>query len=210
MKISLRFYFIDILFCILGRISRPGSGGSVGGGDCYDVPRTPIPIATVINNCDNDILPSYDMPRSTPAPRCESADSYDVPRPLGPSALTPSSSLSSLTTDSMSGSNRSSLAPEYDVPKSRAPTASTPQIQHLQHLQQQATIPPPQHALHHHPLIPQQQLPQQNHQQQLQELQQVDFSSYVFIGLINILKCILVVKIVPRFNCQLYCQITRF
>lgn len=64
--------------------------------DSYDVPPQPAPVS--------------------PAPPCES---YDVPRPLMP-ALTPSSSLSSLTTDSLSaGSNRSSLAQEYDVPRPR-------------------------------------------------------------------------------------------
>lgn len=129
-------------FYNLGRMSRPSSGGSVGGGDCYDVPRTPVPVTTLTGSCGGDILQSYDMPRSTPVPHCDSGDSYDVPRPLGPSALTPSSSLSSLTTDSMSGSNRSSIAPEYDVPKSsRLPTTST--LQQIQPL-----LPP--HTLQQH------------------------------------------------------------
>ncbi|XP_075224579.1 serine_rich_CAS and FAT-like_CAS_C domain-containing protein p130CAS [Lycorma delicatula] len=135
-----------------GRLSRPSSGGSVSGGDFYDVPRTPVPVSTLTGTCGTDVLPSYDMPRSTPVPHCELGDSYDVPRPLGPSALTPSSSLSSLTTDSMSGSNRSSLAPEYDVPKSSRPptiTTITPQqiqqplqTQPQQHIQQIYDIPP--------------------------------------------------------------------
>lgn len=130
--------------------SRPSSGGSLGGGDCYDIPRTPIPVASVPVAYGNDVLPSYDIPRSTPVPCADTVDSYDVPRPLGPSALTPSSSLSSLTTDSMSGSNRSSLAPEYDVPRSRPPTAtSPPQIQpHHQHIPLQSSSPAPLHQQH--------------------------------------------------------------
>ncbi|XP_022186741.1 breast cancer anti-estrogen resistance protein 1 [Nilaparvata lugens] len=112
-----------------GRTSRPSSGDSLGG-DCYDTPRTPracydTPTARV-GDC-------YDTPTTrvgdcydTPTTRV--GDCYDVPRPLA--VLTPSSSLSSLTTDSLSGSNRSSLAPEYDVPRSR-PSYTAPHSQQL-------------------------------------------------------------------------------
>ncbi|KAK7873297.1 hypothetical protein R5R35_011359 [Gryllus longicercus] len=108
--------------------STVGSGG--GAGEAYDVPprATPVPV-------------SYDTPRSclrvSPAPgalplRRDSADSYDVPRPLlqQQQQLTPSSSASSLTADSMSSSNRSSLAaPEYDVPRPRGPQLNLQQQQ---------------------------------------------------------------------------------
>ncbi|XP_054286391.1 breast cancer anti-estrogen resistance protein 1 isoform X2 [Macrosteles quadrilineatus] len=92
-----------------GRLSRTDSRGS----DSYDVPPQPTPVTLV-----------------------SVGESYDVPRPLVP-PLTPSSSLSSLTTDSLSaGSNRSSLAQEYDVPRPR------PGPQPL--LQQQVyDVPPP-------------------------------------------------------------------
>lgn len=76
---------------------------------CYDTPRScPRPVAVAVPGSG---------PVAAPAP-----DSYDVPRPLGPigAPLTPSSSASSLTADSLPGSNRSSLvASEYDVPKPR-------------------------------------------------------------------------------------------
>ena len=144
------------LFCFKGRYSVPPSrlSGSSdapldtsGGSESYDIPRgTPVPV-------------NYDTPRScwrtSPAPpantsspvRRDSMDSYDVPRPLGTAPggnlsllqqqqqLTPSSSASSLTADSMSSSNRSSLAlaPEYDVPR---PTRGGPQLQ-LHQIQQQ-------------------------------------------------------------------------
>ncbi|XP_021937825.1 breast cancer anti-estrogen resistance protein 1 isoform X1 [Zootermopsis nevadensis] len=135
-----------------GRYSVPpsrssGSGDTPldtsGGSESYDIPprATPVPA-------------NYDTPKScwrtSPAPpgRRDSTDSYDVPRPLGTAPaggnvlllqqqqqLTPSSSASSLTADSMSSSNRSSLAlaPEYDVPR---PTRGGPQLQ-LHQIQQQ-------------------------------------------------------------------------
>lgn len=93
------------------------------GGDSYDVPPRAVPV-------------NYDTPRNwsrcSPAPpsispvRRDSAESYDVPRPLllSQQQLTPSSSASSLTTaDSLSSSNRSSVInmPDYDVPKPRGP-----------------------------------------------------------------------------------------
>ncbi|KAJ9580263.1 hypothetical protein L9F63_004076, partial [Diploptera punctata] len=120
-----------------------------GGSESYDIPRgAPVPV-------------NYDTPRScwrtSPAPpantsspvRRDSTDSYDVPRPLGTASLlqqqqqlTPSSSASSLTADSMSSSNRSSLAlaPEYDVPR---PTRSGPQLQLHQIQQQLYDVPAP-------------------------------------------------------------------
>uniref|UniRef100_A0A6P7FMS8 Breast cancer anti-estrogen resistance protein 1 n=1 Tax=Diabrotica virgifera virgifera TaxID=50390 RepID=A0A6P7FMS8_DIAVI len=86
--------------------------------DCYDVPPRPVPVGNEsFRNC----------PRCSPAPSCaspinrDSGDTYDIPRQhLGiQNQLTPSSSASSLTADSLSSSNRSSLAnmPDYDVPK---------------------------------------------------------------------------------------------
>jgi enhancer-of-filamentation protein 1 len=143
----------------LGRYSVPPSRSSgssdppldtSGGSESYDVPPRANPVPA-----------NYDTPRScwrtSPAPpgHRDSVDSYDVPRPLGtapaggnvsllqqqqqqqPQQLTPSSSASSLTADSMSSSNRSSLAlaPEYDIPR---PTRGGPQLQ-LHQIQQQVT-----------------------------------------------------------------------
>ncbi|XP_067002770.1 breast cancer anti-estrogen resistance protein 1 isoform X2 [Anabrus simplex] len=110
-----------------GRYQVPPSRGApeIEAPEPYDVPprATPVPA-------------SYDTPRScwrsSPAPRRDSADSYDVPRPLlqQQQQLTPSSSASSLTADSMSSSNRSSLAlaPEYDIPKPRGPQLNLQQL----------------------------------------------------------------------------------
>ncbi|XP_018577737.1 breast cancer anti-estrogen resistance protein 1 [Anoplophora glabripennis] len=86
--------------------------------DCYDVPPRAIPVSNEnFRNC----------PRCSPAPSCaspigrESGEAYDIPRAIlgHPNQLTPSSSASSLTADSLSSSNRSSLAnmPDYDVPR---------------------------------------------------------------------------------------------
>lgn len=84
--------------------------------DCYDVPPRAIPVNETFRNCT----------RCSPAPSCASpinpaGEAYDVPRSLvsQPAQLTPSSSASSLTADSLSSSNRSSLAnmPDYDVPR---------------------------------------------------------------------------------------------
>ncbi|XP_074035180.1 serine_rich_CAS and FAT-like_CAS_C domain-containing protein p130CAS isoform X2 [Leptinotarsa decemlineata] len=95
--------------------------------DCYDTPPPAIPVSNEsFRNC----------PRCSPAPSCaspinrDSGEAYDIPRSLigNPNnQLTPSSSASSLTADSLSSSNRSSLAnmPDYDVPK---PYARGPQI----------------------------------------------------------------------------------
>ncbi|CAG9767492.1 unnamed protein product [Ceutorhynchus assimilis] len=85
--------------------------------DCYDVPPRAVPVGNEnFRNC----------PRCSPAPSCvspisrESGEAYDIPRSLHTNPqLTPSSSASSLTADSLSSSNRSSLAnmPDYDVPR---------------------------------------------------------------------------------------------
>ncbi|KAG5893874.1 hypothetical protein JTB14_005331 [Gonioctena quinquepunctata] len=86
--------------------------------DCYDTPPPAVPVGNEsFRNC----------PRCSPAPSCaspigrDSGEAYDIPRSLlgNPNQLTPSSSASSLTADSLSSSNRSSLAnmPDYDVPK---------------------------------------------------------------------------------------------
>lgn len=99
--------------------SRPNSGSSIS--DSYDTPR---PLMT--SSIQQQNSPAYDTPRPL---RVD--DSYDIPRPNAPvsfqvaqSLLTPSSSISSLntnTTDSLSGpsSNRSSFIPEYDVPRGK-------------------------------------------------------------------------------------------
>lgn len=70
----------------------------------YDMPQ---------NHFGNDVPQmQYDVPLNTqPLP---AEESYDVPKPVGGGSLTPSSSISSLTTDS----NRSSLIQQdYDVPR---------------------------------------------------------------------------------------------
>lgn len=70
----------------------------------YDMPQ---------NHFANDVPQmQYDVPlNSQPLP---AEESYDVPKPVGGGSLTPSSSISSLTTDS----NRSSLIQQdYDVPR---------------------------------------------------------------------------------------------
>lgn len=96
----------------------PGLNSRDQTNDCYDVPPRAIPVGNEsFRNC----------PRCSPAPSCaspfsrDSGETYDIPRQhLGvPNQLTPSSSASSLTADSLSSSNRSSLAnmPDYDVPK---------------------------------------------------------------------------------------------
>ncbi|XP_969665.2 breast cancer anti-estrogen resistance protein 1 [Tribolium castaneum] len=93
--------------------------------DCYDVPPRAVPVAPEFRNCT----------RCSPAPSCVSPitrdEAYDIPRSLlsQPSPISPSSSASSLTADSLSSSNRSSLAnmPDYDVPR---PLARGPQFTH--------------------------------------------------------------------------------
>lgn len=87
-------------------------------GECYDTPPRAVPITyDVTRNCQ----------RCSPAPSCvspvskEGGEAYDIPRSLQSqqNQLTPSSSASSLTADSLSSSNRSSVVnmPDYDVPK---------------------------------------------------------------------------------------------
>ncbi|CAH0546961.1 unnamed protein product [Brassicogethes aeneus] len=108
-------------------------------GSDYDVPPRAIPVGNEnFRNC----------PRCSPAPSCvspvsrESGEAYDIPRPLH-NPLTPSSSASSLTADSLSSSNRSSLInmPDYDVPKSYNKTASMA----LHNQNQLYDIPPSSH-----------------------------------------------------------------
>ncbi|XP_022908910.1 enhancer of filamentation 1 isoform X2 [Onthophagus taurus] len=105
----------------------------------YDMPQSRCSPSMMTSNIsprdqsnDYDILPNRppvpvldrtSCPRCSPAPSCTSPvmDSYDVPRPLfhHQNQLTPSSSASSLTADSFSSSNRSSVAnmPDYDIPR---------------------------------------------------------------------------------------------
>lgn len=96
----------------------PGLSPREQANDCYDVPPRAIPVGNDnFRNC----------PRCSPAPSCaspigrESGEAYDIPRAIlgHHNQLTPSSSASSLTADSLSSSNRSSLAnmPDYDVPR---------------------------------------------------------------------------------------------
>ncbi|KAI4469942.1 cas scaffolding protein [Holotrichia oblita] len=110
--------------------------------DCYDVPPRAVPLSVEQNrNC----------PRCSPAPSCvspvsrdsrDSMESYDVPRPLfhQQNQLTPSSSASSLTADSFSSSNRSSVVnmPDYDIPR---PLNRGPQL--LLQPTQLYDVPPP-------------------------------------------------------------------
>ncbi|CAH1398721.1 unnamed protein product [Nezara viridula] len=73
-------------------------------GYTYDIPQ--IPIGT-----DGPHM-QYDVPLNSQHLPAE--ESYDVPKPVGGGSLTPSSSISSLTTDS----NRSSLIQQdYDIPR---------------------------------------------------------------------------------------------
>lgn len=87
-------------------------------GESYDILPPAVPITyDVTRNCQ----------RCSPAPSCispigkEGGEAYDIPRSLQnqQNQLTPSSSASSLTADSLSSSNRSSVVnmPDYDVPK---------------------------------------------------------------------------------------------
>lgn len=83
------------------------------------------------NGCCSD---SYDpLPNHHPQ---VSKESYDVPRPLN-IQLTPSSSVSSLSTNGVSSSasggesNRSSIAPDYDVPKNRILATLPTEFQNL-------------------------------------------------------------------------------
>lgn len=102
------------------------------GGDSYDVPPRAVPIAHDVTRCA----------RQSPAPSCASPfgrhaeEAYDIPRShqSQQNQLTPSSSASSLTADSLSSSNRSSVGnmPEYDVPR---PHPRGPQL----------VLQPPQH-----------------------------------------------------------------
>lgn len=144
---------------VQGRYSSPRNSTPTSA-DSYDVPPRAVPTPTCTPT--STPLPAcYDTPAAAAAPlrpallRRESSESYDVPRPIGTRSplsavllmqqrqLTPSSSASSLTADSLhSGhsapsSNRSSVASsvasslascsnEYDVPR-RAVGASTPQ-----------------------------------------------------------------------------------
>lgn len=105
--------------------------------DCYDVPPRAIPV-------NNENFRSCPRCSPAPPPSCASpigrdigGEAYDIPRALNthPSQLTPSSSASSLTADSLSSSNRSSVAnmPDYDVPK---PYNRGPQL----------VLHPPQHV----------------------------------------------------------------
>lgn len=97
--------------CDSGPESSSGSSGYEVSGDSHD---------SYANNSDSN---RYDVPKWPPIRIANNADSYDVPRPINSvDTLSPSSSVSSLAytnSDSMSGSNRSSIAPDYDVPRSR-------------------------------------------------------------------------------------------
>uniref|UniRef100_A0A8D8ZV33 Breast cancer anti-estrogen resistance protein 1 n=1 Tax=Cacopsylla melanoneura TaxID=428564 RepID=A0A8D8ZV33_9HEMI len=104
----------------------------------YDIPPTPIPVQTDYANLPSNLPPmeAYDVPQNRTI-QVVQGDAYDVPRSLncsldtppsrlgvGGGRLSPSSSISSLTTNSdsvssSSASNRSSsFMSEYDVPRS--------------------------------------------------------------------------------------------
>lgn len=115
-------------------------------GESYDVPPRAVPITyDVTKNCQ----------RCSPAPSCVSpagkdGEAYDIPRSLlsQQNQLTPSSSASSLTADSLSSSNRSSVVnmPDYDIPK---PHNKGPHL--VLHTPQHYDIPVP-HSLRELPL----------------------------------------------------------
>ncbi|XP_017892643.1 breast cancer anti-estrogen resistance protein 1 [Ceratina calcarata] len=125
--------------------------------ECYDVPPRAVPVIPSPASSPSPAPSCYDIPR--PPASCtpnsvystgsQPYDCYDVPRPLQP--LTPSSSASSLTNDgSLSGSNRSSLAPDYDIPRRVPPsrhstpvpkTPTPPPVASLQQTQQIYDVP---------------------------------------------------------------------
>ncbi|XP_017780924.1 PREDICTED: breast cancer anti-estrogen resistance protein 1 isoform X2 [Nicrophorus vespilloides] len=118
--------------------------------ELYDVPPRAVPVNyETRSNC----------PRCSPAPSCispiskDSQDSYDIPRPLlhSQNLLTPSSSASSLslTGESFSSSNRSSLInmPDYDIPRSHQ---KGPQL--VLHNTQIYDVPPAQSQIKELPL----------------------------------------------------------
>lgn len=78
----------------------------------------------------------YDTPKLPPVRIRDNSESYDVPRPINSTGtLSPSSSISSLAnsvTDSMSSSNRSSIAPDYDIPRPRPVSSLHLHLQKLQ------------------------------------------------------------------------------
>ncbi|VVC32042.1 Hypothetical protein CINCED_3A002269 [Cinara cedri] len=93
------------------------------------------------NGCSSD---SYD-----PLPNqhhLSSKESYDVPRPLN-IQVTPSSSISSLSTGGIcssgsgSESNHSSIAPDYDIPKTRMLTCLPSEFQNLSINSQDYDVP---------------------------------------------------------------------
>ncbi|EZA60283.1 Breast cancer anti-estrogen resistance protein [Ooceraea biroi] len=145
-----------------GRYTSNSTRSSVdnGGGDvneCYDVPPRAIPVISSPASSPSPAPSCYDIPRPptscTPNSNCSGItplDCYDVPRPLQP--LTPSSSASSLTNDSLSGSNRSSLAaPDYDVPRPRLPASSLPS-RHNTPIPKTPTPPPPTQQIYDVPV----------------------------------------------------------
>ncbi|XP_044747107.1 breast cancer anti-estrogen resistance protein 1 isoform X2 [Coccinella septempunctata] len=89
-----------------------------GGGADYDVP----PLRHVTLGASPGCARCASASPSSVSPVIRDGEAYDVPRPHNHhlNQLTPSSSASSLTADSISSSNRSSVAnmPDYDVPKS--------------------------------------------------------------------------------------------
>lgn len=118
--------------------SRPESSGSSGYG-CVESYEHPSKVHSV----DATTAGRYDTPRWPPQRCRNNSDSYDVPRPVTNSSIgsiSPSSSISSLATsatDSVSSSNRSSIAPDYDVPR---PSRPVPFVQlHLQKLEEGRT-----------------------------------------------------------------------
>ncbi|XP_052130601.1 breast cancer anti-estrogen resistance protein 1 [Frankliniella occidentalis] len=138
---------LDQVQGLQGRYSSPRNSTPTSMvSDSYDVP--PRAIATPTPSCYDTPVPA--VPLRPALLRRESQESYDVPRPIGTRSplsavmlmqqrtLTPSSSASSLTADSVHSapsSNRSSVASsvasslascgnEYDVPRSaRVPSA---------------------------------------------------------------------------------------
>lgn len=149
----------------------PGISPREPSSDCYDVPPRAIPVSNehYRNSCTrcspcppHQIHQHHHLPATTSSSSAcaspvnrdtgvvVSGEAYDIPRSLNnPNQLTPSSSASSLTADSLSSSNRSSVAnmPDYDVPK---PYNRGPQL--VLHPPQQTYDIPMSHQLKELPL----------------------------------------------------------
>lgn len=109
------------------QVISPNASPRETNNDCYDVPPKAIPLEQK-HSLPYPIICGF-------SPSNKECDSYDIPRPLlNQNDLTPSSSASSLTADSLGSSNRSSLAnmADYDIPKSHNRMVQLPIQDNLQ------------------------------------------------------------------------------